>query len=130
MSLQILAEATPFDADPKVMSTVIESLAAEGYKPLLREAKRRFVEALAGHDKLLVSAKGSEVRERLYRHALMTGMRNERERLPVAGDLFLPKENVGCSTCLFFPGGLVQARKHRASGLVISKLGASGSIMS
>ena len=77
MSLQISAESTSFEASPQVISTVISSLATEGYKPLLSEAKRQFFKALTGKDTPLTSSEAAdEVHKRLYRQAQLTGTAN------------------------------------------------------
>ena len=90
MSLQISAESTSFEADPQVISTVISSLATEGYKPLLSEAKRQFFKALTGKDTPLISSEAADdVHKAPYRYAQLTGNANERSHVPLAGDVFV-----------------------------------------
>ena len=102
MSLEFSAESTPFEADEKTIVTLITSLSHAGYKPLLREAKSTFIAALTGREDAFLSAETIDLDERLYRYAQMDVTDNECRRIPIAGDVFVPKARTGLLYLLLY----------------------------
>jgi hypothetical protein len=93
VSLQIRAQSTPFKADPSEITKVLKALSDGGYKPLLSEAKRSFIEVVAGQG-FTVDQSIENEHQAAFRRGNYFYLRDE-GRFPVGGDIFLPKSADG-----------------------------------
>jgi hypothetical protein len=103
MSLCLSAQSTPFKAKPNVFVEIIHSLKEEGYRPLLTEAREKFISVVAGScDSLNPNVIDDD--EQLYRYRVLSGSFRHERRLLVSGELLVPTSGQGMLYLAVFSG--------------------------